>query len=79
MEKPFAVLEKTATRQPNETIYHDMEELNSTVDRTRLDTTVAIENKTNITTEYQVCAIVKKKLVFKTRPKPIIANVAKKV
>lgn len=41
---------------------------------TVLDTTVAIENKTKVRTEYTVRAIVKKKLIFKTRPKPIIAN-----
>ena len=32
-----------------------------------------------IKTEYQVQAVIKKKLVFKTRPKPIIANVPKKI
>lgn len=42
---------------------------------TILDTTVGIENKTKVRTEYTVRAIVKKKLIFKTRPKPIIANV----
>lgn len=42
---------------------------------TVLDTTVGIENKTKVRTEYTVRAIVKKKLIFKTRPKPIIANV----
>ena len=31
------------------------------------------------TTEYVVQSIIRKKLVFKTRPKPIIANVAKKI
>ena len=30
-------------------------------------------------TEYQVKAIVKRKILFKTRPKPIIANVPKKL
>ncbi|TRY79227.1 hypothetical protein TCAL_17048 [Tigriopus californicus] len=30
-------------------------------------------------TEYLVQAIIEKKLLFKTRPKPIIANVAKKI
>ena len=31
------------------------------------------------TTEYLVRTIIRKKLVFKTRPKPIIANVPKKI
>ena len=30
-------------------------------------------------TEYLVKAIIKRKIVFKTRPKPIIANVPKKI
>ena len=30
-------------------------------------------------TEYVVRSIIRKKLVFKTRPKPIIANVPKKI
>lgn len=50
--------------------------LNDTHNNTTvLDTTVAIENKTKVRTEYVVRAIVKKKLIFKARPKPIIANV----
>ena len=32
-----------------------------------------------IQTEYRMQAVIKKKLIFKTRPKPIIANVPKKV
>lgn len=78
MEKPFAVLRKLLSNKSNETINEEID-LDTTMNRTRLDTTVAIENKTQFTTEYTVCAIVKKKLIFKTRPKPIIANVAKKV
>ena len=31
------------------------------------------------TTEYKVRAIIRRKIVFKTRPKPIIANVPKKI
>ena len=31
------------------------------------------------TTEYVVRTIIRKKIVFKTRPKPIIANVPKKL
>lgn len=55
----------------DETILLDETHNNTTV----LDTTVAIENKTKVRTEYTVRAIVKKKLIFKARPKPIIANV----
>lgn len=31
------------------------------------------------TTGYNITAVIKKKLLFKTRPKPIIANVPKKI
>lgn len=51
----------------------------STANRTVLDSTVAIEHKTKQNTEYHVRAIIRKKIIFKTRPKPIIANVAKQV
>lgn len=53
---------------------------NATVgDRTVLDLTIAIENKSQTATECYVWAIVKKRVIFKVRPKPIIANVAKNV
>lgn len=83
MDKPYAVLEKCVRvnddfdanqDDPNRTA-----DLNATANRTVLDSTIAIEHKSQTTTEYQVQAIVRKKLVFKTRPKPIIANVAKTV
>lgn len=56
-------------------------QLNQTAapNRTILDSTLAIEHKTKHQTEYQVQAIITKRLVFKSRPKPIIANVAKQV
>ncbi|XP_055594796.1 chromosome transmission fidelity protein 8 homolog [Uranotaenia lowii] len=47
--------------------------------RTVLDSTLAVEHKTVPKTEYQVRAVVKYKVLFKSRPKPIIANVAKSV
>ncbi|NP_001090610.1 chromosome transmission fidelity factor 8 L homeolog [Xenopus laevis] len=34
---------------------------------------------TEASTRYQVTALIKKKIIFKTRPKPIITNVPKKV
>lgn len=81
MERPFAILEKAITSNdadPDATDYNQSQ--NATIaDRTVLDSTIAIEHKSKTATEYQVRAIVKKRLIFKTRPKPIIANVAKKV
>lgn len=86
MEKPFAVLEKVIREKnsadENEIGSSDLNEttnLDQTIDRTVLDSTIAIEHKSRTTTEYRVRAIVRKKLIFKTRPKPIIANVAKAV
>lgn len=78
MEKPFAVLEKFI-RDIDADDGDDMDlnrtaNLDTTNNRTVLDSTIAIEHKSQTTTEYRVRAIVSKKLVFKTRPKPIIAD-----
>lgn len=88
IEKPFAVLEKIV-RPPNDDD-EAADELNATTNeldvsvatngnRTVLDSTVAIEHKSAATTQYSIRAIVRKKLVFKSRPKPIIANVPKEI
>lgn len=94
MEKPFAVLEKSVQPveemetldeyEPN-TSQLDCtlnEQLNNTQhnlnERTVLDSTVAIQHKTSMETEYVVRAVVRKKIIFKSRPKPIIANINKK-
>lgn len=85
VEKPFAVLErvrkplKTNEPNPNETVESLLNATQEHNDSTILDCTVAIEHKTKVRTGLFVRAIVKKKLVFKARPKPIIANVAKTV
>lgn len=87
LEKPFAVLEKITSKQPirineltnNTTLFDSSQLNNTTINKTLLDSTIAIENKTKQKTDYMVKAIVKKKLVFKTRPKPIIANFAKQI
>lgn len=42
-----------------------------------LDTTVNIENRTKIEVEYRVKALIKKKLVFSQRPRPIVSNLTK--
>lgn len=84
MDKPFAVLErirkplKAAEPNPNETVESLLNAADHN-DSTFLDCTVAIEHKTKVRTGLFVRAVVKKKLVFKARPKPIIANVAKTV
>lgn len=80
LEKPYAVLEKVTTNEGvslNDTTTNagEASSSSSVADQTLLDTTIAIENKTVYKTEYRVRAIVRKKLLFKSRPKPIIANV----
>lgn len=86
-DKPLAVLEKrvyteerAANKENQDDSIDDTILLNESHQATPhnnttvLDTTVGIENKTKVRTEYTVRAIVHKKLIFKTRPKPIIAN-----
>lgn len=83
LDKPFAVLQKRLHNAPadeddnlNDT---NLDISNISMGRTILDSTISIEHKTVQKTEYHVKAIVKRKIIFKSRPKPIIANVAKKV
>merc|ERR1712059_64113 len=38
-----------------------------------------LDREMEVKTEYEVKSIIRKKIIFKTRPKPIIANVAKTV
>ncbi|KAH8390803.1 hypothetical protein KR215_012072, partial [Drosophila sulfurigaster] len=86
LDKPFAVLEKSKTNEGQQLLNAtnatlDASTLNATAgaERTLLDDTVALEHKSRQRTEYTVRAICTKKLIFKSRPKPIIANVAKSV
>ncbi|XP_030372927.1 chromosome transmission fidelity protein 8 homolog [Scaptodrosophila lebanonensis] len=85
LDKPFAVLEKSKTNEGQQLLANvdatlDATTLNTTgAERTLLDNTVALEHKSRQRTEYTVRAICTKKLIFKSRPKPIIANVAKSV
>lgn len=84
IEKPFAVLQrvrkplKSNDPNPNETVESLLNATDHN-DSTILDCTVAIEHKTKMRTGLFVRAVIKKKLIFKARPKPIIANVAKTV
>ncbi|KAH8296204.1 hypothetical protein KR054_003045, partial [Drosophila jambulina] len=87
LEKPFAVLEKSKTNEGERLLdtslapSQDVSMLNATTgaERTVLDHTIAQEHKSRQRTEYTVRAVCTKKLIFKSRPKPIIANVAKSV
>ncbi|XP_034659005.1 chromosome transmission fidelity protein 8 homolog [Drosophila subobscura] len=87
LDKPFAVLEKSKTNEgqrlldSSQVATQDLSLLNATsgAERTVLDHTIAQEHKSRQRTEYTVRAVCTKKLIFKSRPKPIIANVAKTV
>nr|NP_001261681.1 uncharacterized protein Dmel_CG34001, isoform C [Drosophila melanogaster]AGB94375.1 uncharacterized protein Dmel_CG34001, isoform C [Drosophila melanogaster] len=86
LDKPFAVLEKSKTNEGERLLEtsmasQDVSMLNATTgaERTVLDHTIAQEHKSRQRTEYTVRAVCTKKLIFKSRPKPIIANVAKSV
>ncbi|XP_050094591.1 chromosome transmission fidelity protein 8 homolog [Anopheles aquasalis] len=84
-------LRQTSSRDYDETmldisqvVTESQQELDSTAhsvasNRTVLDSTVAIEHKVVPKVEYLVRAVVRSKVLFKARPKPIIANVAKTV
>lgn len=61
------------------TIIESSQDMDNSMHRTVLDSTIAIEHKTKHNTEYLIQAIITKRLIFKSRPKPIIANVAKQV
>ncbi|XP_049539097.1 chromosome transmission fidelity protein 8 homolog [Anopheles darlingi] len=68
----------------SQVVTESQQELDSTAhsiasNRTVLDSTVAIEHKVVPKVEYLVRAVVRSKVLFKARPKPIIANVAKSV
>lgn len=76
LEKPFAVLTKHASHLQDNLGSHD-----NTDDDNDYVTQVHVEmNQQGPTsTSYSVSALIKRKLIFKTRPKPIITNVPKKV
>ncbi|TKS73731.1 Chromosome transmission fidelity protein 8 -like protein [Collichthys lucidus] len=71
LEKPFAVLTKHAV--------HSQDSGNSNDDVTQVPMETNQQGATSTSTSYSVSALIKRKLIFKTRPKPIITNVPKRV
>ncbi|XP_071823611.1 chromosome transmission fidelity protein 8 homolog [Apostichopus japonicus] len=69
MEKPFLVLMKKNAKEEN----------NDNEEETEKMETDEISSSSETETYYSITAIVKKKLIFKTRPKPIITNVPKRL
>ncbi|XP_077425532.1 chromosome transmission fidelity protein 8 homolog isoform X1 [Vanacampus margaritifer] len=69
LEKPFAVLTKHPAQ--SQEVIGNTDNLDASQ--------VAMETEPHGSTSYSVSALIKRKLIFKTRPKPIITNVPKKV
>ncbi|XP_038126153.1 chromosome transmission fidelity protein 8 homolog [Cyprinodon tularosa] len=67
LEKPFAVLTKQ--------VAHTQDGSAADVDPVTMET----DQQGPASTSYSVSALIRRKLIFKTRPKPIITNVPKKV
>ena len=71
MEKPMLAMTKV---HKNEQSKDGENNVGMETNRNAMET-----EQSETVTEYHVQAVIRKKLVFKTRPKPIIANVPKKI
>lgn len=84
LAKPFAIIKKipklSSDEEDEEEIRFDETVINDTqqnVSLSILDTTVNVEHRTKPQVEYLVLALIKKKLLFNQRPRPIISNLPK--
>ncbi|XP_069758034.1 chromosome transmission fidelity protein 8 homolog isoform X6 [Narcine bancroftii] len=67
LERPFAVLQKHSARRVG------------AENTTEAQSPSPEVNEENTSVSYEVTALIKKKIIFKTRPKPIITHVPKKL
>ncbi|XP_068595831.1 chromosome transmission fidelity protein 8 homolog [Brachionichthys hirsutus] len=70
LEKPFAVLTKHSGH-----LQDNLDRISTDVSQEDMET----NDEGSSSTSYSVTALIKRRLIFKTRPKPIITNVPKKV
>ncbi len=75
LEKPFAFLTKHASHLHDSVDRRDSSNISDDVTQIHMETS----ERGPASTSYSVSALIKHKLIFKTRPKPIITNVPKKV
>ncbi|XP_075932438.1 chromosome transmission fidelity protein 8 homolog [Anarhichas minor] len=75
LEKPFVVLTKHSSQLQDSLGSHDHDDGSEDVTQGAMET----NQQGPASTSYTVSALIKRKLIFKTRPKPIITNVPKKV
>lgn len=74
MDKPFAIFEKC---RANDNINTSSLNMTATSNRTMynksvMETTILMHNKSKQKTTYKVKAVIIKKIIFRSRPKPII-------
>lgn len=70
LDKPLAVIVRASQARDDEHVAESLEK--SSLEAK--DSTTAVENP-----YYTVTAVIRNKIVFKTRPRPIISNVPKKL
>ncbi|XP_054476688.1 chromosome transmission fidelity protein 8 homolog [Anoplopoma fimbria] len=75
LEKPLAVLTKHSSHLQDSQGSHGNNNSSEDVTQVPMET----NQRGPASTSYTVSALIKRKLIFKTRPKPIITNVPKKV
>lgn len=83
LDKPMAVVVRSSSDDEGKT--DDIGSLSSCIDKSRTDekgllsTDNRINNSAENNAHYLVTAVIRNKIIFKTRPRPIISNVPKRL